>query len=174
MNYQKTVITATHLMVAYHVFACHGLPYGGFANLREVEKGKVGYILAVGQIVESYRYTEENRTLGFHVRIDGISDKGVVFSEHKFHHEQIDGEWQNWTEWVNPVLRPWVKETILCSGKKVQSDLYIQPCDELYEKPYINELVEGTVQHDGGIWYHNGERSTYSQFAENLKNFVLM
>ena len=86
-----------------------------------------------------------------------------------------------------PVFCPYRKE-VPSGGVYAPRDLYIEPCEHLYEKNKLADILAGTVRDEdprkpgerdddkrrrGIFWQHGGWRTTGDRISqENLHNFV--
>ena len=143
---------------------------GGPSNLPEIESGEYGYNLEPGQQVFAIRYYGTNMELYFNADILEISDEGIKIKENLLKGEEV--------------FCPWVKEFPSLYDRKIMCQLYIEPCEELYEKNKLKDVLAGNIDNETyknnkidtdrgcGIWYlHGGWRGT-SKYEGNLKNFV--
>lgn len=151
--------------------------WGGYRVFPEIEKGKYGYRLTVGQKLHAIRYHGTNYDIFVEPRVVEIRPDGLVVT----HLLQKQGE--------GPVFCPYKKE-LPAGGVYELRDLYIEPCEHLYEKNRLADVLAGTVRedhprrpwekdderHDRGIfWQHGGWRTTGDRISqENLRNFVKM
>ena len=91
-------------------------------------------------------------------------------------------------EGAKPILCPWQKE-LPNGGVYKLRDLYIEPCEHLYEKNRLADVLAGNVREEelrppgrreitgppdhGIFWKHGGWRTTGDRISqENLHNFV--
>lgn len=153
---------------------------GGWPYLREfseIEKGQYGYRLTVGQQLHSIRYRGTNYDIFVNPKVEDIREDGLLVT----HLLQDRGQ--------GAVLCPWQKE-LPSGGIYEMRDLYVVPCEPLYEKhrladvltgnireedPHLSELQDDTAPKRGIFWKHGGWRSSGDRISqENLKNFVKM
>lgn len=149
--------------------------WGGFREFREIEKGQYGYRLEVGQQVHAIRYRGTNYDIFVQPTVLEIRPDGLVVS----HLLQKNGE--------EPVFCPYRKE-LPCGGVYKMRDLYIEPCEHLYEKNRLADVLAGNVREkeyhppEGGsvrkadygiFWKRGGWRTPGDHISqENLQNFV--
>lgn len=121
-------------------FACH----------KEIKRGKWGYNLAEGQIVDA-RYRGTNYDFYPRAKIIEIRETGLLILE------WLKGE---------TVFAPFEKEFrgSLCK-------MFISPCCALFEELPISVLVSGELE-DKRIWYLHGGWRTAVGRNENLNNFI--
>lgn len=151
---------------------------GGWPGLREfseIEKGQYGYRLTVGQQLHAIRYHGTNYDIFVSPRIVDIRPDGLVVT----HALQRGAE--------KPIFCPWKKE-LPNGGVYKMRDLYIEPCEHLYEKNRLADVLAGNIREEdprplwdqadathrrGIFWKHGGWRSTGDRISrENLGNFV--
>lgn len=147
----------------------------GLREFSEIEKGEYGYRLAVGQQLHAIRYHETNYDFFVSPKVVEIRPDGLVVT----HALQRSGE--------GPILCPWKKE-LPSGGIYEMRDLYIEPCEHLYEKNRLADVLAGNVREEdlrrldspetissgrGIFWKHGGWRSIGDRISrENLGNFV--
>lgn len=138
---------------------------GGFGTIPEIEKRKWGYRLTVGQKLSRIRYRESNRGIYILPTVKEIREDGLVVT-----HLLGKGE----------VFVPFV-QLLLGVGGSCYRDMYIEPCEPLFEKNKMVDIVSGNITTEEvgrkstqcGIWYkHGGWRTKHKQSDENLKHFV--
>lgn len=149
--------------------------WGGFREFREIEKGQYGYRLTVGQQLHAIRYHGTNYDIFVNPKVVEIRPDGLVVT----HLMEKNGE--------GPVFCPYQKE-LPSGGVYATRDLYIEPCEHLYEKNKLADILAGTVRDEdprkpwerddykrgrGIFWQHGGWRTTGDRISqENLHNFV--
>lgn len=149
--------------------------WGGFQVFPEIEKGEYGYRLTVGQQLQAIRYHGTNYDIFVEPRVLEIRTDGLVVT----HLLQKEGE--------DPVFCPYKKE-LPNGGVYAPRDLYIEPCEHLYEKNKLDDVLSGKARDEdpqkpghknniilnkGIFWEHGGWRSTGDRISqENLKYFV--
>lgn len=147
----------------------------GLREFSEIEKGEYGYRLTVGQQLHAIRYHGTNYDFFVRPKIVEIRPDGLVVT----HALQRSDEM--------PILCPWKKE-LPNGGVYEIRDLYIEPCEHLYEKSKLADILAGTVRDEdprkpweddngrrrsGIFWQHGGWRSIGDHISrENLGNFV--
>lgn len=143
-----------------------------YETLPEIVNGDYGYILRPGQLIKELRYRDTNYGCKFHVYVREIMEEGIVV--------------QRWMG-EKPEFLPWIYE-LPNGGVYDWRKLYIVPCDELYEKNSVEDILSGNIRlenyrmingkevPDGrgeGMWFqHGGWRTSVSSYRDNLKNFV--
>ena len=153
---------------------CRG-NWPGFREFSEIEKGQYGYRLTVGQQLHAIRYHGTNYDIFVLPKVVEIRPDGLVVTNLL----QRNGE--------KPILCPWKKELPSGGVYKIR-DLYIEPCEHLYEKNRLADVLAGNVQEEdlchpnlpedinsgkGIFWKHGGWRSIGDRISrENLGNFV--
>lgn len=136
----------------------------GFIGLVMDVKDKertLAFDLQPGQKINSITYSDcgVNKLLNYHVKIKAVNEEGVRF-------EDWDGK-EKFYKWEITVSNSY--------GKIEKLHLIIEPCEHLYEEPRdLQELLDGRIQHDEGIWYKHGGRRTTSKYEENLQYFTLL
>ena len=149
--------------------------WGGLREFREIEKGQYGYRLTVGQQLQAIRYRGTNYEIFVRPTVVEIRQDGLVVT----HLLKKNGE--------GPVFCPYRKE-LPSGGVYAPRDLYIEPCEHLYEKNKLADILAGTVRDEdprkpwerdddkrrrGIFWQHGGWRTTGDRISqENLHNFV--
>lgn len=143
---------------------------------RELENGQYGYRLTVGQQMQSIRYHGTNYDIFVQPKVLEIRQEGLVVT----HLLQEEGK--------EPILCPWQKELPNGGAYKLR-DLYIVPCEHLYEKNRLADVLAGNVREEepcmparrddvrrpdhGIFWRHGGRRTTGDYISQaNLHNFV--
>lgn len=139
---------------------------------KEIESREYVYRLTPGQKLRTIRFHGSNMEMYVSPIIVKIFSDGLLIN----HLLQTDNQ--------VPVFVPYQK-VLAAGGVEEWRDMYIEPCDELFEKNDLSRVLTGDVETESslqngalnklcgsGIWYHNGGRSEYSYLAENLKNFV--
>ena len=147
-----------------------------FAEFREIERSQYGYRLTVGQELHAIRYHGTNYDIFVSQVVVEIRQEGLVVA----HLLQKEG--------AKPILCPWQKE-LPNGGVYKLRDLYIEPCEHLYEKNRLADVLAGNVREEelrppgrreitgppdhGIFWKHGGWRTTGDRISqENLHNFV--
>lgn len=156
-------------------------------NLPEIEKEQYGYDLQPGQILVALRYHGSNMEVHFHVVVHYADDTGVYISDSMMHDitirqiEKLHPERIKEDSGKTIIFVPW-EAKLLSAGKLVDCDLYIEPCDTLYEKNKLEDILAGKIQTEGkmgdvvvkGIWHKHGGWRDGSRYGENLRNFIKM
>ena len=148
---------------------------GGYRIFPEIEKGKYGYRLTVGQKLQAIRYHGTNYDIFVNPKVVEIRPDGLMVT----HLLQKEGE--------GPVFCPYKKE-LPNGGVYAPRDLYIEPCEHLYEKNKLADVLSGNARDEdprrpgrkddigknrGIFWEHGGWRTTGDYISQqNLKNFV--
>lgn len=150
--------------------------WGGLREFRELEKGQYSYRLTVGQQLQAIRYRGTNYDIFVQPTVVEIRPDGLVVT----HLLQKNGE--------GLVFCPYRKE-LPSGGVYALRDLYIEPCEHLYEKNKLADILAGNVrdedprkpwedgfrQRQGIFWKHGGWRTPGDHISqENLRNFVKM
>ncbi len=144
---------------------------GCIVNIPEIEKEEYGYEVQPGQTLFAIRYDKTNLESYFRCKVLDVNDEGILISS--FIPERTK------------ILVPWIKEFPVpaSSSKKVMCDLYIEPCEHLFEKNRLVDILKGNIKsetyrnnrliaEDGkGIWYKHGGWRSVSMHEENLKWF---
>ena len=148
--------------------------WGGFREFREIEKGQYGYRLEVGQQLKAIRYRGTNYDIFVCPTVVEIRSDGLLVSH--LCQERDRGL----------ILCPWRKE-LPSGGVYKMRDLYIEPCEHLYEKNRLADVLAGNVREEeyrpggGGVrkadygifWKHGGWRTPGDRISqENLRNFI--
>ncbi len=164
----EKLLTYPNVELHYRVHAQKGR-MGCYDVISDVEDGKYGYRLKVGQRLYAMRYRGTNHNCRFHVVVKEITDEGILVEDYK-----------------ETILMPWVCD--LPNGGVVKPrKLYIEPCDCLFEKNSMEDILSDNIRkeeckwigdkkiadpHGYGIWYsHGGWRCRVAYGDENLKNF---
>lgn len=161
-------ITGKNLRLYYWLSTRTGY---GPANIPEIEKEEYGYELQPGQNIYTIRYENVNREVYFYCKILDVNEEGILISSII-------------PETINKFV-PWVKKFPIPfpNGEVKECDLYIEPCEQLFEKNKLNDILTGNIdaetikdnkiidQMGRGIWHKHGGRRTISAYEENLKNF---
>lgn len=163
------IISRNRLKLYYWDASAKGYP--GPCNLPEIEKGEYGYDLQPGQKVFALRYNNSNTVVAFNVSIKEVVTDGVYIYDSLVQRPS------------NIRFFPWIQK--LPNGNKlVDCQLYIEPCECLYEKNTLRDILNGNIPNetwidgqlkkdDGeGVWYRHGGWRTFSRFECNLQNFV--
>lgn len=145
----------------------------GPCNLPEIEKGEYGYDLQSGQEVFALRYEHTNLECYFGCVIHEVTEEGLLMSSA--------------TPKERVLFIPWEKEFPIPApkGPITKCNLYVEPCEMLFEKNKMTDILSGNIpketwindhliKRDGvGIWYqHGGRRAPVSKYQGNLKNFI--
>lgn len=157
-----------------------GMP--GTANIKEIEEEEVGYMLEPGQMVSAIRYEGTNIEAYHYAEIKEVNTEGITINGMLLKKDEI-------------IFLPWKKEFerkrwengVFSGIEKIMCDLYIEPCDILFEKnkmkdifsrniPKHNLKTNGEVDENGGegIWYRHGGSRINSIFERNLFKFIKM
>jgi|GEM_PF-2359787 len=155
------IISRDRLKLYYRDRPGKGL--SGYCNIPEIEKGEYGYILEAGQEVYALRYDLTNIEWYFNCKIYEITNEGLVISAP--------------LQKVEKKFVPWEKEFPIPppNGPITKCNLYVEPCDTLFEKNRLPDIISRNIQSCGdgeGIWYQHGGRRTVSKFEGNLKYFI--
>lgn len=150
--------------------------WGCLREFREIEKGQYGYRLTVGQQLQAIRYRGTNYDIFVQPTVVEIRPDGLMVT----HLLKKNGE--------GAVFCPYRKE-LPNGGVYAPRDLYIEPCEHLYEKNRLADVLAGNVREEeyrpgrgdvekpdyGIFWKHGGWRTTGDRISqENLRNFVKM
>lgn len=142
----------------------------GPANLIEIEKEEYGYELNLGQEVYAVRYENTNRECYFHCKVLEVNDDGILILPYV--PKEIE------------VFVPWVKEFNMINGSIEKCNLYIEPCERLFEKNKLIDILAGDIEDETikdnkiveklgrGIWHEHGGWRISSSFEKNLKYFA--
>lgn len=106
-----------------------------FAEFREIERSQYGYRLTVGQELHAIRYHGTNYDIFVSPVVVEIRQEGLVVA----HLLQKEG--------AKPILCPWQKE-LPNGGVYKLRDLYIEPCEHLYEKNRLADVLAGNVREE--------------------------
>lgn len=154
------LISGKNLRLYYRIYTKSG---SGLANIPEIEKEDYGYELLPGQKVYSIRYDGNlvNKEIYIHPTIVSIDENGIGIKDDLLN--------------KNAKKLPW---------SKYGCNLYVEPCECLYEKNILENILKGNIKNetvrngkiiteDGiGIWYKHGGWRTTSEYKDNLKNFI--
>lgn len=163
------IISGKNLRLYYWMYTKSG---GGPANLPEIEKEEYGYELLPGKILCALRYDMTNLECYFRCKVLDANDEGLLIASFIPERQQIFVPWVK----VFPVPAP--------KGPLIKCDLYIEPCECLYEKNKLEDILKGKIDdetvvngkiitRDGhGIWHMHGGQRTVSRYEENLRNFI--
>jgi len=167
------IISGNRLRLYYWLTTRTG---SGYCNLPEIEKGQYGYDLQPGQTVCALRYDKSNALMVFDATVKEVNGKGILVS---YRQRKQSGCYED-----AEIFLPW-KHNLLNANKLIPCNLYVEPCDWLFEKNRMADILSGKIptetwidekleKSDGeGIWYHwGGKRTPVSKYAGNLKNFV--
>ena len=153
----------------------------GFCGLLEdipdITKKRYGYNLEPGQEVYMVGYYTNGHQYCYHVTIKEVSKDGVKISDwmEKGWHTDTMAIFQDET---GDAFLPW---------KYKGEDLYIEPCESLFEPYKVKDLIDGTAPRSRpremefkiipdprgeGWWYPHGGWRTISKYEKNIKNFV--
>jgi hypothetical protein len=122
-----------------------------FDVLPEIEKAEYGYELQPGQKIYSIKYSGHYISHLSHT-IREVSEISIITD---------DG-----------IEYPW---------KMANMDLEVEPCENLYEKNKLRDILSGKIPNETshsnmnfgkGIWYKHGGWRRGSSYEGNLKNFV--
>lgn len=136
---------------------------GGSVNVPEIEKEEYGYELFPGQKVYLVRYDSYliNKEMYIYPTIAVVDKNGIKIKDDLLS--------------TSPIWLPWVKD---------ECNLYIEPCEVLYERNRLEDILSGNIKdktlrdrkvitEDGeGIWYKHGGKRTTSIFESNLQYFI--
>lgn len=161
-------ITGESLCLYYWQYTKSG---GGPANLPEIQKEEYGYELQPGQTLFAIRYNKSNLECYFGCKVHDVSNDGLLISS------DIPAR--------TGIMIPWVKEFPVPApfGKKVMCDLFIEPCECLFEQNKLIDILKGNIESETikdhkiivsagiGIWHKHGGWRALSRYEENLKYF---
>lgn len=152
-----------------------GGSWPGLQVFPEIEKGQYGYRLTAGQQLHSIRYRGTNYDIFVNPKVEEIQEDGLL----------VTHLLQNRDE--GAVLCPWQK-SLPSGGVYKTRDLYVVPCEPLYEKNRLADVLAGNIREEelrppglqdvvrperGIFWKHGGWRNPGDRISrENLKNFV--
>jgi len=153
------IISKNRLRLYYWNRDTRGFP--GPCNLPEIEKGEYGYILEPGQKLNVLRYEGSNREMYIHPVVEKVDEEGIYLLKHFF---------------GGKTFVPWKKELPNHKNELELYELFIEPCEILFEKNKMKDILSGTIRRESregtGIWYQHGGWRIKSVFECNLKNFV--
>lgn len=142
-------------------------------NFRQVPNlENYGYRLTVGQKLKCIRYHDSNAEMFVNPVIKEITEDGLYITH-------LMGGGENHEEIVFVPFRKSLPNNHIYEMR----DMYIEPCEHLYEKNNMEDILSGNIQKSHiycqvereGIWYwHGGCRSKNKESDENLQNFVRM
>ena len=156
----------------------HGL-CGLVADVTDVKAKRYGYNLESGQKVYMVGYYDRGHTYCYHATIKLVSDIGIILSD------WMEKGWKtdSMAEFVDEdgdAILPWEYEG---------HELYIQPCDDLFEDYRVRQLIDGLAPKShpkylngkripdprGEGWFHkHGGWRCNSPYQDNLKNFEML
>lgn len=138
---------------------------GCFEIFKEIEKGEYVYNLEPSQTVYAIRYNGTNLECYFDCKILEVSEQGVMIT--------------SWSTKNENKFLPWNKDFHCPAYSKdlTSCSLKIEPCDELFEKNTLSDILSGQIVREDarngkGIWYQHGGWRSSSSYEINLKNFV--
>ena len=159
----------------------------------EIVAGKYEYVLSVGDKINSIRYRDTNYDHFFDCEIVDIKDAGLVVKGCG-HTEEIQ-IWNN-EHTAYTIKKEWTKEPFFVPFKKwlpsgewyQERDMYIEPCEALYEKNKFADVLAGNIATSGrrkgspfvkdeiferhtGIFYKHGGWRGGSRYESNLNSF---
>ncbi|MGE4282304.1 MAG: hypothetical protein AB7G87_01145 [Clostridia bacterium] len=163
------IISGNNLRLCYWKRTKSG---SGYVNLPEIETGVYGYDLQSGQKIFRLAYDNTNLERYFDCLIHDVNEQGVLISHFLSKDEKR-------------TFVPWAKE-FPCpapNGPVVKCELYIEPCEYLYELNLMRDILSYKIPYDSlcdgkldkdkghGIWYKHGGWRTLSKYEENLDRF---
>ena len=147
----------------------------GFCGLLEdipdITKKRYGYNLEPGQEVYMVGYNLE-RSATYEDQKDGVKISDWI--EKGWHTDKM----AIFQDETGDAFLPW---------KYKEEDLYIEPCESLFESYKVKDLIDGTAPRSRpketglkiipdprgeGWWYQHGGWRTISKYEKNIKNFV--
>ena len=170
MNEDNSIIlTYPNLDFSYKV---QKLSMNCFETFKEIEKKEYGYRLTEGQKLVGIRYRGSNYDYFVHPTIKEIRKDGLMITHLLQEKEEA------------PIFVPFIKNLLGVGGRYKLREMYIEPCDKLYEKNKLKDVLEGNIETNDyclrgqidtgeGIWYKNGGFRIQKVLGdENLKNFI--
>ena len=133
----------------------------GFAP---INTSKYAYKLEPNQKLRVIRFDGSNAEMYVHPTVLEVSNDGILIT-HLLSKQ--------------PTFVPWVK-SLPNAGIFENRDMFIVPCEYLYEKNKMEDILTGNIETfkilndkviECGIWHNNSKRCN-SSFEKNLENFV--
>ena len=194
MNAMKEEKTAKSIVLRYpNVYICYVDNNSLRHEFSEITQGKYEYVLSVGDKINAIRYRDTNYDHFFDCEIIDIKDDGIVVRGYG-HTEEVQ-IWNNeHTAYI--IQKQWTKEPFFVPLKKwlpssewyAERDMYIEPCEALYEKNKFEDVLSGNIATSGrrkgspfvndeffmkqtGIFFKHGGWRSNSRYGNNLNNF---
>lgn len=163
-----------------------------FTEFKEIAKGEYEYKLSVSDKVKCIRYRDTNYDCFFGVTIVDILEDGLMITASGGGPAEELKVWnkEHTAYRIETVRAPGdipffvpFKKWLPAAFEYRERDMYIEPCEYLYEKNRFADVlarridnggkIEGEPEHlTHGIWYmHGGRRVVCKQSEHNLKNF---
>lgn len=162
---KEKLLTYPNVMLNYAAKSRTGT---GFGEIQEIINRKYGYILKPGQILKTIRYHDVNYDIFVNPTVIEILKDGLIIT----HLLQTAED--------TPIFVPFQK-SLPAAGKYEAREMYVEPCECLYEKNKLSDVLSGNIETSHmegkklveGIWYkHGGWRTKSNSSDNNLKNFV--
>lgn len=157
----------------------------------EIAKGAYAYRLSVGDKIPAIRYRDTNYDFFHGVTVVEIREDGLVITAENNYVEVKEWNKENTAYRLckrreqAPFFVPF-KKWLPDADWYMERDMYIEPCESLYERNRLSDILSGKARTEGvydrspfiecrgeGLFYKFGGGRTKGVYGDNLKNFVL-